>query len=45
MIAYNLCFSTCLGSIKDDFVEGGKKRFGVVTTDIDFESLLKKYED
>ncbi|CAD8100996.1 unnamed protein product [Paramecium primaurelia] len=45
MIAYNLCFSTCLGSIKEEFQEGGKKRFGVVTTDIDFESLLQKYQN
>lgn len=43
MIAYNLCYSTCLGNIKEIFTDGGIKRFGVVETDIDLDSLLKKY--
>ena len=29
MIAYNLCYSTCLGSIKETFKEGKKKKLGV----------------
>lgn len=43
MIAYNLCYSTCLGNVDEIFKEGGKKRLGVRTVDIDFESLLDNY--
>jgi len=29
MIAYNLCYSTCLGSIKELFKDGKVKKMGV----------------
>jgi DNA polymerase zeta len=29
MIAYNLCYSTCLGSIKELFKDGKRKKLGV----------------
>lgn len=44
MIAYNLCYSTCIGSINELFKNGGLKRFGVIETDIDIEYLVKKYK-
>ncbi|KAL4489103.1 hypothetical protein ABPG73_005590 [Tetrahymena malaccensis] len=43
MIAYNLCFSTCLGYIDDHFQKGGLKKLGVQKQwDVQFEELLKK---
>ncbi|EAR91587.2 DNA polymerase family protein (macronuclear) [Tetrahymena thermophila SB210] len=44
MIAYNLCFSTCLGYIDDNFQKGGFKKLGVQKQwDVQFEELLKKH--
>lgn len=31
MIAYNLCYSTCLGSIKELFKDGKVKKIGVTS--------------
>ncbi|KAL4489262.1 hypothetical protein ABPG72_006326 [Tetrahymena utriculariae] len=43
MIAYNLCFSTCLGYIDYNFQKGGFKKLGVQKQwDVQFEELLKK---
>ena len=45
MIAYNLCYSTCLGNIKEVFDEGGVKRFGVKLSGIGFKELIEEYGD
>ena len=49
MIAYNLCYSTCLGSINNLFSKEKKKRLGVnekTSLTMDWlEEIIEKYDD
>jgi len=41
MIAYNICYSTCLGLISQQFTEKGHKRVGVSKEmNVDFKALF-----
>ena len=46
MIAYNICYSTCLGPIEEKFNEKGEKRMGVnKVNNIDFKALFGDGDD
>lgn len=46
MIGYNLCYTTCLGSLKELFnPETRKKKFGVLkAASVDFDLLSEMFE-